>query len=144
MPGTYSFLDTFAAITGPGGAFDLSTGTAEEGISYTMAEEKVTSVQGADGSIMHSLHAGQMGTVTVRYLKTTPTNSLLNAMYDLQRTSSALTGQNTLVIRNPSTGDVITCTQMAFVKQPDNTYAKDGGVLEWQFRGRIEPFLGAT
>lgn len=134
MP-TYSFLDVTASITGPGGAFPLGTGagTAEEGISIEMAEDKDNMVIGADGQGMHNLHAGQSGTVTVRLLKTSPTNALLSAMYNLQTVSSAVHGQNVIVVSNIATGDTTVCANAAFRRQPNNTYAKDASVMEWAF-----------
>lgn len=144
--GTYSFLDVVATVVGPGGLFSIgySAGVAEEGISYEMAEDKDTMTIGADGSVMHSLHAGQAGTVTVRLLKTSPTNALMQAMYDFQTISSALHGQNTITIANPATGDVTTCLECAFRRSPNNAYAKEGGLIEWAFNaGRIFSVLGA-
>lgn len=145
--GSYSFGDVNASITGPGGtvSFGYGAGTAEEGITTEMAEDKDNMVIGADGSVMHTLHAGNAGSVTVRLLKTSPTNAKLQAMYDFQITSSALHGQNTIVIANPATGDVVTCLSCAFRRRPNITYAKEGGVMEWSFNaGRIATVLGAS
>ena len=68
---TYSFLDFSASIVGPGGAFDLGygSGNAEEGVTVAMLEAKNTMTIGADGTPMHSLHAGKSGTITVTLLK---------------------------------------------------------------------------
>ena len=142
---TYSFLDINASIVGPGGSFSLGYGScnAEEGISVAMAENKNTMTIGADGCVMHSLHAGNGGTVTIRFLKTSPTNKQLSVMYDAQRISSALWGQNTIVISDPARGDTITCTNVAFQRWPNVNYAKDGGTQEWTFDcGQINGLLG--
>jgi hypothetical protein len=142
---TYSFIDVAASIVGPGGSFSLGygSGNAEEGISVAMSENKNTMSIGADGSVMHSLHAGNGGTITLRFLKTAPTNQQLAVMYDLQRISSALWGSNTIVISDPARGDQITCTNCAFQRWPNVNYAKDGGTQEWIFdAGRIDGVLG--
>lgn len=142
---TYSFIDVAATIVGPGGSFSLGygAGNAEEGISIAMVEEKNTMTIGADGSVMHSLHAGNGGTVTLRFLKTSPTNQMLSVMYDAQRVSSALWGQNTIVISDPARGDQISCRQCAFQRWPNVNYAKDGGTQEWAFHaGMIDGILG--
>jgi hypothetical protein len=144
MP-AYSFLDVQAAVTGPGGIVNLGNGAqvAEEGISYEMLEDKSTLLIGADGSYMQSLHAGHGGSISVRLLKTSPTNFLLSAMYDFQRISSANWGQNVIVIRDPTRGDVITAIGASFRRTPPNTFAKAGNIIEWGFMcGRIEPLLG--
>ena len=144
MP-TYSFIDVAATITGPGGAFALGYGssTAEEGISVAMVENKNTMTIGSDGAVMHSLHAGNGGTITVRFLKTSPTNKMLQQMFDLQRVTSALWGLNTIVISDPARGDQIACTSCAFQRMPNISYAKDGGPQEWVFdAGRIDAILG--
>lgn len=143
--GSYSFFDVQASIVGPGGSFNLGSGAgvADEGISITMSEDKNTMTTGADGGVMHSLHAGKSGQVTVRLLKTSPTNAKLSTMYALQTTSAATHGINTITISNPVTGDSITCTLCAFKKFPDNTYAKEGNTNEWVFdAGIIDTSLG--
>lgn len=142
---TYAFQDVAATITGVGGTFSLGYGscTAEEGITVAMLENKSTMTIGSDGCVMHSLHAGNGGTVTVRFLKTSGTNALLSQMYDMQRTSSANWGNNTIVVSDPARGDQITCTNCAFQKAPNINYAKEGGTLEWIFdAGRIDEVLG--
>jgi len=142
----YSFIDVQATIVGPGGVVDLGmgAGTAEEGISYEMAEDKGSMVLGSSGDWMQSLHAGHSGSVTVRLLKTSPTNSLLSLMYDTQRIASALWGNNVIVIRDISRGDVITAVGVAFRRTPSNTFGKEGNILEWGFiAGKIEPIFGA-
>lgn len=132
---TYSFLDVNASITGPGGTFSLGNGAgvAEEGITIEREEDKNTLTMGADGSGMNTLHAGNNGTITIRLLKTSPTNGLLSAMYNLQRLSSAAWGNNVLVITNKATGESSACRQVAFKRHTPLTYAKEGNINEWAF-----------
>lgn len=132
---TYSFLDVYAAIVGPGGAFSLGAGAgnAEEGISVTPSGEIDTMQIGADGSGQHSLHADKSGKVSVRLLKTSPTNALLSAMYNFQTASAATHGQNIITISDSARGDVITCRGVAFAKAPDISYAKEAGMNDWEF-----------
>lgn len=142
---TYSFLDVNFSLSGPGGSFRLGSGSgaAEEGISVTMTEEKNTMSVGADGKVMHSLHAGKSGKVVVRLLKTSPVNAQLSQMYQLQSQSSALWGRNTMTGNDVSRGDVIACREVAFSKHPDIVYAKDGNTNEWEFMaGFIDQLLG--
>jgi hypothetical protein len=144
-PQTYSFLDFNCSIVGPGGAFSLGNGAgaAEEGITFAPTGDINAMTIGADGSGMHSLHADKSGKVTVRLLKTSPTNALLSAMYAFQTANSANHGQNTLVGTDVHRGDVVTCFQTAFSKAPDMTYAKEGGTVEWVFDAiRIERTFG--
>lgn len=143
----YSFADVNATITGPGGIISLGSGSgiAEEGITVEMEEDKDRLVVGADGTPMHSLHAGKQGTVAVRIQKTSPTNALLQAMYDFQSLSSANWGSNVLLISNPATGDVTSCRSVAFRRQAPLTYAKDANINEWGFNaGLIDRVLGAS
>ncbi len=107
-----------------------------------MVEDKNSMVIGADGSVMHSLHAGKGCTVTIRLLKTSPVNYQLMSLFNYQTTSSANHGQNTISIRNPVRGDSITVSQAAFKKQPDLSYAKDGNTVEWGFDGVSDTILG--
>lgn len=142
--GTYSFLDTQGSFVGPGGNFSVGSGAgcAEEGVSYALDEDQTGTITGSDGTIMHSLHASRTGTVTVRLLKTSPVNGKLQQAYNLQKTSASTWGVNTLAFENSTLGDQITLTQAAFVKTPDNGYAKDGNILEWVFRGALAINLG--
>ena len=68
---------------------------------------------------------------------------LLSQLVAYQRSSGALHGQNTIVINDVSRGDNIACRQVAFSKIPDLTYAKDGGIVTWEFDAvRVDPLLG--
>lgn len=142
---TYSFENVQCTITGPGAAglqLGSGSGAAEEGITVDMLEDKDGMVTGADSSIMHSLRASDSGTCTVRLLKTSPLNAALNALYNLQKSSSANWGQNVIVVSDTARGDVVTATEMAFVRQAPVSYSKDGNTMEWKFQGRVEEILG--
>lgn len=145
MAGVYSFLDCQCAMTGPGGTFSLSEGgVAEEGITVAMRDAKNTMVIGADGTPMHSLHAGKGGTVTLRLQKTSPINELLMDLYNFQTTSSAFHARNVFTIANPVTGDAITAQACAFQKLPDNVNSTEAGTMEWVFdAGVIDQILGS-
>lgn len=142
---TYSFMNVAASITGPGGSFSLGYGSnnAEEGISTAMTEDKNTMTVGADGGVMHSLHAGRSGSITVRLLKTSPVNKQLMDLYRLQTSTPANHGQNTITVRDTRRGDVLVAQLVAFKKIPDNSWAKVGNILEWVFdAGIIDEKLG--
>jgi len=142
---TYSFLDVTASITGTGGSFSIGSGSgnAEEGITIERVEDKNTMTVGADGTVMHSLHASNAGTVMIRLLKTSPTNGLLSALYNAQKVSSSFWGTNVISVYNVATGDVIVCTNVAFARHAPITYAKDGGTMEWSFQaGSVDGTLG--
>jgi hypothetical protein len=143
---TYSFLDVQASIDGPGGNFPLAgdaAGIAEEGITIEPTGDKNGMTPGADGSWMHSLYGDKTGTVTVRLLKTSTVNAQLQNMYNFQTASSANHGKNVITVRDVARGDTVTCSGVAFAKQPTAAYAKDGGVMEWTFHaGSIEKQLG--
>lgn len=143
---TYSFIDVQAALVGPGGAVNLGdgSGASEEGISVAASDNINTMQVGADGYGQHSLHANKSGRVTVRLLKTSPTNQLLMNMYNFQTASPRTHGQNTISIRDSNRNDVITCEQCAFVKAPDLSFAVQAGMVEWDFESlRISRALGA-
>ncbi|MBS4248414.1 DUF3277 family protein [Escherichia coli] len=145
MSGTYSFIDVSASLTGPTGSIDLGCGSAnsEEGITVAMTEAKNTMTVGADGEVMHSLHAGKSGTITVTLLKTSPVNKKLSLMYNAQSLSSATWGNNVIVIRNKVSGDTTTARSCAFQKQPDHANAKVGNKVSWVFDcGKIDQLLG--
>ena len=146
---TYSFNDNQCAIKGPNGAFNLGYGScnSEGGITVNMVEDKSTMTIGADGCVMHSLHAGKGATITVRLLKTSPTNAQLSQMYaDDTGTrgnprGTANHGTNEISIRDMQRNDVINCQQCAFAKFPDMTYAKEGGEMVWTFHAGVVDFI---
>jgi hypothetical protein len=143
--GVYSFKNYVATFSGPGVApfaIGNTAGVSKEGIGFDMVEDKNQMTTGAGGQIMHSLNASDSGRVTVRLLKTSPTNALLNAAYNFQMQNPGSWGQNTIRGADTQRGDVQTCTELAFSKQAPLTYAVEGGVQEWIFEGRIFEKLG--
>jgi hypothetical protein len=132
---TYSFLDVVASLVGPGGSISLGSGAgdAEEGITVEMEGDKNTMQIGADGTGQHSLNAANAGTVTIVLLKTSPTNALLQALYDYQTASSSLHGKNTITVVNSESGDTLTAALCAFKKRPALKYAKEAGTNTWAF-----------
>lgn len=133
----YSFLNVAFTLAGPGGILNLAAGAAaaEEGITIEAAEDKNQMTIGADGKGQHSLIASDAVAVTIRLLKTSPQNAALMAMYDLQSASSALWGQNVGTLSDSGRGDTTVIQAMAFKRRPTLTYAKEGGMMEWQFDG---------
>lgn len=143
---TYSFLDVTASIVGPGLACVLGNeaGNSDEGISIEMQADKNNMTVGADGAWMHSLHASNAGSVTVRLLKTSPYNAILMAAYNAQRISSALWGKNVFTLTQGNADDNIVCVGCAFIRQSNLVYATDGGLNTWAFHsGKVTGFLGA-
>lgn len=142
---SYSFLDVDAAIEGPGGSFQLGSGSgvATEGISVAPTGEKNIMQIGADGSVMHSLRADKSGTITLTLQKTSQTNAKLQNLFNYQSQSSQYWGRNTITIRNSATGDLITCSKVAFASSLELSYQEDGGTSSWTFHaGIIDPKLG--
>ena len=132
---TYAFANIVGTISGPGGVIPIGSGSGvgEGGITVTPTTDKNTMMIGADGSGMNSLMADSSGNVTVRMLKTSATNSALSLMYNYQTQSSLTHGQNTIQFMDIARGDSVTCTGVAFKKQVELTYGKEGGENEWTF-----------
>lgn len=141
---TYSFLSVNGAFSGPGGAFILGStaGIAEEGITSSMVDEKDLATVGADGALMHTLRASNVGKFAVRVLKTSVLNAQIMGVYNLQKTNPAIWGQNVLTVADVNRGDYSSLTQAAFVKKADVTWDKDGKMNEWEFIGILEEILG--
>ena len=142
---TYSFLNISCLMAGPGIASNLAAGAAaaEEGITLEPTTEKNVMTIGADGIGQHSLVADDSCKVTVRLLKTSPLNAILMAAFDAQSISSALWGINTFTLSDSARGDFSVIQQAAFKKRPTLTYAKEGGMMEWEFDGiQVNSILG--
>lgn len=143
MP-AYSLLDVSVSIDGPGGLFAIDgSGLAEEGINIESVGDINTMTVGGDGEVMHSLSASTACTVTIKLLKTSPSNAMLMAMCNFQRASSARHGLNSFIVRDSARGDLHVVSEAAFKKVPALTYAKEGGLVEWVFDGgKLDPMLG--
>jgi hypothetical protein len=142
---TYSFLDVYGTISGPGllGLFGNGVGQADEGIHIEQSEDKNKMTPGASGEVMHTLIGSDAGRVSIHVLKTSPLNLLLNEAYNLQKKTSLLWGQNTITITNPVTGDHYTLSQCAFTRRPPNSYGKEPVVITWELQvGHIYATLG--
>lgn len=143
---TYSFLDVTASMIGPGAQVSLGAGAAnaKEGITIEPSTEIDAMTIGGDGAWMHSLKADKSAKLRIRFLKTSPLNGVLQTLYNAQTASSAVHGQNTIVISNPVTGDVTTCQGVAFARKAPLTYAEEGGIMEWEFNaGQVDTVLGS-
>lgn len=142
----YTLLSVQCSITGPGGSVPLANGagSADEGITFAPTGPINTMQMGADGSGQHSLHGDRSGKITLRLLKTSPTNRQLMAMYVAQTSDAGAShGQNTISLTDTNRGDSITASQCAFSKVPDLTYGKEAGLVEWEWESiRIERSLG--
>jgi Protein of unknown function (DUF3277) len=133
----YSFLDVNCSMVSPTGIANLGSGSGvtEEGIELEASEDKNVMTIGADGKGQHSLVASDGCLLTLRYLKTSPVNALLQTYYDAQSISSALWGQNVFTITNTATGDYTVVQSAAFKKKPKLVYSKVGEMIEWTFDG---------
>lgn len=142
----YSFQDVQCTIVGPGGVIQLGSGhaVANEGISFDFVGNRNTMTTGAGKAVMHSLHVARPATITVRLMKTSGQNALLGVMFDLQSTSTALWGINTILISDTARGDVASGLHCAFQKMPNNAWATEGNILEWIFEaGEAYELLGS-
>src|SRR5208282_1668616 len=143
---TYSFIDIVCTFTDPFSGQNINlgygAGTAKEGISFEMLEDKDLMSIGADGSVMHSLRASKGARFSVRLLKTSPVNYQLSSIYAYQSLAPAAWGQNIISARDVLQGDVLRCISVAFSRQPVITYAEDAGMNEWQFFGTLDQLLG--
>ena len=130
---TYSFQNIVASITGPNGSFPLGAGSAsaEEGITIEPTADQATMTIGADGSGMYSLHADYSGRFLVRLLLVSPTNALLGAMFEADRSSAAFFGQNLIVLTDIARGDNITGQGCGIIRAPNLVYGREGGMREW-------------
>lgn len=144
MSTTYSFLDVNASIVGPGGSFSVTAGAEEGGITIAMNADKDELTVAADGSYMHALRADNSATITVRLLKNSPVNALLSGMYNFQKGSASLWGQNTITITS-AVGDNIVANGVAFKRQPTVTYDVKGQMNEWELSaGSVLEILAAS
>src|SRR5208337_1881373 len=146
MSTTYSFLDVVATFSDSNGDFvslGYGAGTAKEGLTIEMLDDKTKMDIGADGTPMHTLRASNAGRIMVRLLKTSPTNNFLSVIYGSQRFNPLLWGQNIISVRDILQGDTVSASAVAFSRQPVVTYAEDATMNEWQFLcGVIDELLG--
>jgi hypothetical protein len=153
---TYSFLDVYGTIAGPGLSADFGSGSgqvsfgngygqADEGITFEPLEDKNRMTPGASGEVMHTLVGVDAANVAIHVLKTSPLNAKLNAAYNYQKQSSLYWGQNTITVTNPVSGDHYTCSQVAFTHRPPNAFSKETVPVVWEFMvGHLYVVLGSA
>lgn len=131
----YSFLDVHATLASVAGIVDLGAGNgnSSEGITVERANDKATMTIGADGSGMHNLLGDKSGKITVRLLKTSPTNKRLSILYNAETLSSNVYGQGVLTVTNSHTGETHTATGVGLARFPTSNNANEGGIQEWVF-----------
>lgn len=143
----YSFKDVTASLVGAGGNLSIGAGNAnaDEGIEIEYAEDKNMMQMGADGEGQHSLIAADHGSIKLTLLKTSPLNARLQDMYNIQKQSSSLWGQNIITVRHNVIGDFIIAQSCAFKKATPIKYAKEAGTNEWVFDSlKIDRKLGGN
>jgi len=116
---TYSFDNFQVTITGPGGSFLLGTDGAET-ITMRRSGTPGTMTGGADGTVVHSLHANKSGRATIRLLRNSPVQGKLLQLYTYQRSSSTLWGKNIIRICDMGGNVISTYNGAAFVNPPMN------------------------
>lgn len=144
MP-AYSFVNVSASITGPGGSFQLGSGSAntDEGIQIEFNSDRDIMTIALDGTPIHSLNPDKSAKVTVTLSKVSPANAKLSAMFDGQSLSSSLWANNTITIQDSASGDTTVCRSVAFTKKPTTSYGKEAGNMQWVFNcGLVDSVLG--
>lgn len=131
----YSFLDVHCTIASVAGVIDVGSGNgnAQEGITIQRNNDKATMTIGADGSGMHNLMGDKSGRITIRLLKTSPTNKRLTVLYNAETLSSNVYGQGVITVTNSHTGETHTATGVGIARFPDSNNATEGGIQEWVF-----------
>ena len=146
-PNAYSFLNFEGTVNDQagGGSCNIGAGAgiAPEGVSFAYDDAKVTKTIGADGTPMFSLHATKGGKATVRFLKTSPNNAIMNEIFRFGIASSANIGQILITGGDPTRGDSVTAQQCAIMKQTDLVYNVEGPAMEWTLEvGILDIILG--
>lgn len=135
ITGFYGFDGISCHIVGPGGEVQMAygSGSGEEGLTFEPAMDQTTAQYGADGFVAFSNSPVTAHTITARFSKLSPTNTILQLMADLQQANSSLNGTNTITIRDVYNNTGIICENVAFSKWAPINYAKDAGIMEWTF-----------
>jgi Protein of unknown function (DUF3277) len=131
----YSFKSVVAGMVGPSLVLNLGDGASvsEEGITIAPNEDKNVMTIGADGNGQHTLVVSDGGILTLRYLKTSPTNGFLQLAYNFQKANPAFWGQNIFTVVDTNRKENTTAQACAFKKKPDVVYDKAGPMMEWTF-----------
>ena len=118
--------------------------SADEGFSWSFAENANEQSGGPDGSAMNSFVASRRGKLAIRLQKVSPINALLSDMYTADRANGGVTwGQLVFTHRDVVRGDLIIGSQGAYTKFPNVNAQRVGGNMDWEFDiGIINPTLG--
>lgn len=133
---TYSFLDSVIILTHPTLQPEpiVLTGEGVGSVSVSMTEERTAMETAADGSVMVSKIAGNLGSVSVNVQQTSNAHKALLTFFGKIIGADALSwAQAVMIVRNITDGTSHICTGVAPTKIPDKAYGKTGAHIDWKF-----------
>lgn len=143
----YAFMTfNLTLLSKDGQAVELGYGSGVDkgGVKFTLREEDQGIIEtGSDGFILNSLTSSRLGSFKVQLQKNSRQNSVLMNMFNLQKGSPSLWGQNTIQGADSLRGDVITGDTISFTRPPEPVYAEKAEMMEWTFKGNLEAVLGS-
>lgn len=102
-------------------------------ISFEMAEDAYTTVTGADGHVTRVKTNNNTGTLTLTLLQSSPSNIILQGLYDLDR-STPVGAPFPIIIKNLLNVELITSSAAWIQKLPTISYSKEVTNREWMIR----------
>lgn len=134
---TYSFKDLTGAFAHPLAGTYAFVGQKGLGqISISMSTEKTAHDVAADGSVMVSHIAGDNGSVSIEVQQTSDLHAFLLTWYNLIKTAAQNSdvsnwATGAITMRNLVDGSTHIVKGISPSKNPDKTYAAQGGRITW-------------
>lgn len=135
---TYSFKDLTGAFIHPlVGSYVLGGGNVGLGqITVSMTQDRTQQDVAADGSVMVSYMPGDNGTISIEVQQTSDLHGFLLAWFNACKTAADAGdvlnwAAAAISIRNLVDGATHTATGISPGKQPDKSYAAQGGKITW-------------
>jgi len=102
-------------------------------LSIEYNEDIYALLVGADGEATRSRSNNNSGRVTLTLLSTSPTNSALSALFQLDANTAGATGTGPLLIKDQSGSTVIAAEVAWITKIPTVEFGREGTSREWVF-----------
>ena len=116
------------------GVFPVESGRSDgDFIKIAHTEEGFTYKQGTDGEGTRSATGARHARVTVSVMQTSAANAYFCALYNGDIATEGGAGIVPLSVTDLGGKDLFVAKEAWIVKLPDRAYAKEAGVIDWEF-----------
>ena len=125
-----TFNGNATTVTWSGHTF-MSLGSGDDSIAIALNTDGITNTVGSKGDVTYSLSTDNTGTVTIRVLGTSSSNTFLYNIANSQKIGAI--HSSPMIIENTVSGYKFTGNKCILSRAPDTTLGATSGEKEWVF-----------